>query len=473
MDSEEEPSGLEVDAVEGSGVPRTAPAGLPSPGWLSVVHRIAWLLLGLSVAVAGALVIWYASTTPGLNPWRPTTNARALVRIGAAALPALLAVPVLIFRPERGRGGALVGTSLAWTVTLFLAVASLWSLAATAVDLSPEVGVPVFDIESVDQYLAEQVDGAVPEVRVPTGVLIQSVEFLNANNVKITGFIWQIYGPEVPADVSRGYVLPEAADEAYQQDVAYQFTRPDGSEVIGWYVSATLRQAFDYRHYPFDRQDIWLRLWHRDFERGVVLVPDFASYLTLDPAAMAGLDPEFVSGAWEPRFTVFSYATNRYLTSFGYSPDTAGAEFPELYFNLGMKRDFWGPFFDHVTLGLAIAVLLFGLLILTTSDPNRRERFGTLTTAGVFGACTGLLFANLLEQNQIRAIVAGQQVAYMEILPFVLNVAIAAVAFNSMLLNGTRPPRFVVFRDNLLPNLLYWPALFGIILIATLLAFFR
>lgn len=95
-----------------------------------------------------------------------------------------------------------------------------------------------------------------------------------------------------------------------------------------------------------------------------------------------------------------------------------------------------------------------------------------MNTAGVFGACTGLLFTNLIEHNQIRTIVAGQQVAYLEVLPFVLNLVIGLVAFNSIVLNSVRPPRWSVFRNNLLPDLADWPAVLAVVLGATVWAFF-
>jgi len=47
--------------------------------------------------------------------------------------------------------------------------------------------------------------------------------------------------------------------EAYRSTEAYR-VHENGAEVIGWYFSATLRQSFDYGHYPFDRQDVWLRI---------------------------------------------------------------------------------------------------------------------------------------------------------------------------------------------------------------------
>ena len=51
--------------------------------------------------------------------------------------------------------------------------------------------------------------------------------------------------------------------------ISEEYRRRQGSEeVIGWYFDVTVRQAFDYSKYPLDTQDVWLRLWHKDFDRG-------------------------------------------------------------------------------------------------------------------------------------------------------------------------------------------------------------
>ncbi len=478
-----EANGTEVIAHRGESGARSDDARSefdagPPPRWLPLVRPVALAIaiLGALGAIVLAVLHGRASGERSGAHWDPTTNGPALVGSGLALLPALLAGAVLVFRPERGTYPRLALTTATWIVTLLAVLGGLWAVIATRVDLTPQVGTPVLSNAEVDAYLAEAQSTlpalAAAPIQIPTGVLIQSVEFLNANNVQVTGFIWQSYAPNMPASIARGFVLPEAVQEAYQGVEAYRLTREDGTEVIGWYFSAVLREAFDYQRYPFDRQDVWLRLWHRDFERGVILVPDFASYETTDPSALAGVDPMFVYGAWDPHFSVFSFDVPHYRTNFGYNGSTSRGGFPELYFSIGLKRDFWGPFFDHVTLFLAVAVLLFGVLMLTTNDSGRRERFGALNTAGVFGACTGLLFTSLIEQNQIRTIVAGQQVAYLEVLPFLLNGAIGLVAFNSILLNSERPARFVTYRNNLLPDLLYWPVLLLAIIVATLIAFF-
>ena len=51
-------------------------------------------------------------------------------------------------------------------------------------------------------------------IRIPTGVFIQSVEFVKANDVNVTGYVWQKYSDDIPAEVSRGFVFPEEVGSA-------------------------------------------------------------------------------------------------------------------------------------------------------------------------------------------------------------------------------------------------------------------
>ncbi len=75
------------------------------------------------------------------------------------------------------------------------------------------VGTIVTSPQELDAFVAAHPDEfAAYDYRVPTGVFLQSFEFLNTNNVEIAGFVWQSYGPEIPDHVMRGVVLPEAVE---------------------------------------------------------------------------------------------------------------------------------------------------------------------------------------------------------------------------------------------------------------------
>jgi hypothetical protein len=445
----------------------------PAPGLQWLVRAIALVVAGVGLIALVALALRFAATHDGLDPAR---HGGDLVAPLVAALVCVAGLAVLIFRPERGNVRGLAMTAASWAIALLATLIVVWYLIDVNINDVPEMGTPLTSQADVDAFLAANLDPAQyashPVIAVPTGVLVQSIEFLNANNVEVSGYVWQRYAPTVPADIARGFVLPEAVSEAYAAEEVYRFTESDGSEVIGWYFSATLRQPFDYRHYPFDRQDVWIRLWHRDFSREVVLTPDLGAYTDLDPTTLPGLEQQFVYGGWDPVFSGFSYALNHYNSTLGFGPAAAIDSMPELYFNVGLKRDFLGPFVDHIVLTVAIALLVFAILSLTTSDEERHKRTGGLATSGVILSSSGLLFAVLLEHNQIRSIVASQDVAYIELLPFILYAAILLTALNAVLISSSLDLRFVRYKSNLLPDLLYWPVLLTVLLIGTLVTFY-
>jgi hypothetical protein len=351
---------------------------------------------------------------------------------------------------------------------LLALLVGVWSQAGSTTRDAPGIGSPVLDQAEVDAFLANRPDPPAPgSVRIPTGVFVQSVEFLDTTNVQVTGYIWQTYPDTVPPDIQRGFVLPEAVTEAYQAEEVYRHAT-DGGETIGWYGHATLRQPFTYGRYPFDRHDVWLRLRHPDLGRDVLLVPDFAAYAEMTPTALPGLEEHFVYEGWDPEFTGFSYVLNRYTTTFGVGTNPAPGPTPELYYSIGLKRDVLSPLLDQVLPLGVIALLLFMTLTLATQDHARQERLGN-HPFDVLWFCTALLFVVILSHNGIRGAVSPQQIAYLEIFPFTLYVAILLVALNTMLLALPSVPRLVAYRDNLLPRLLYGPLLCGCLLLLTLI----
>ena len=443
----------------------------PAASWQRLFYRGSQAVAAATGGLTLVLAYRYWTRHRSLEP---ATTGPELVAILLALLGCVLATSVLVFRPARGEVRRLRRTAATWSVALLLTLVAVGHLINLAAPDGVEVGTPLLSQAAVDAYLAAHLPDVSAQravtYRIPTGVLVQSFEFLNANNVQVAGYVWQKYPASLPADVSRGFVLPEAVADAYSAEEVYRFAA-DGAEVIGWYFDASLRQSFDYHRYPFDRQDVWLRLWHRDFDRDVVLVPDLASYRDLDPTTLPGLEEQFVYGGWQPEYAAFSYATNDYNTTLGFPPGEAAGTYPELYFNLGIKRAFLGPFFDHVVFAIVAALLLFAILALTTTGEETRQRFG-VSTFGVLGSCSGLLFAVVLKHNQIRTVVSPRQITYLETLPFVLYLFILLVSLNAILLASPWHLKLVEYKDNILPVLLYWPLLLSLLLVVTLFTFY-
>jgi uncharacterized membrane protein len=313
---------------------------------------------------------------------------------------------------------------------------------------------------------------AQPVYRIPTGVFMQSFEFLTDDNVMVSAYIWQRFAPEVPQALRTGVILPEAENSYAAASMAEAYRRLEGdTEVVGWYFSGVLRQPFDYALYPLDRQDVWLRLWPRAFDGPVQLVPDFASYADVTAYTSTGIDEDFVYSGWELVSSGFSYVPRTYDARFGFHEAPFRVGSPELYYNMGVKRDFLPPLIKHLPFALAIAGLVYGAMLLNTNDPELRERFG-LATLGVLGANGALLLAVVVEHANIRDTFSSQQIAYIEVLPFTLYAMILLATVNAIALDAPNSPRFFDYRNNIWPLALYWPIFTGVIFAVTYVALF-
>jgi hypothetical protein len=429
-----------------------------------VAVALAVILGVLAIVVAGG----YLREHGGLDLESGTND---LMTAMLVVLGFVLAMAFAVLGPgtRHVRGSRLV--SIVWTLALLAALLFTWRAIIVSHRWEGYVGTLVTSPQEVEAFIADHPDSfAAYEYRVPTGIFLQSFEFLNSNNVEMAGYIWQTYGPEIPEHIQRGIVLPEAVEEAYIAEEVWRVEK-DGTEQIGWYFNGEFRQNFDYRLYPFDRQDIWLRLWPLESIEGVVLVPDFGAYRDLTPSTLPGLDSRFVFGGWDPMSSEFSYDLIDYNTDFGLGYGAAGPLDPELYFNLSVARDFLGPMLEHLVLEVAIAILLFFLLVLMAHDTDIEDRVG-LTIFDLIVAAGGLLFAVILDHNAIRNVVESQDLMYLEWFPLILDVFIVLVVFTAVLrVKRWRVP-VIGYSGDLVPVVAYWPALLGSILAVTLFVFF-
>ncbi len=434
----------------------------------ALVRLAALACLAVSGVAAAVLLVRALNVHGGLDQAR---LANALAVPFVFGLTTLLGAIVLVFRPERLTVAGLRWTFHALALALVLGIAGVWYLNGMNVNTDPGIGKAVSTQAEVGALLephltaAEAAGGTT--YLVPTGVYIESLEFLSANNVQVTGYVWQTYDASIPAEVTRGFVLPEAIEEAYEAEEAYRRAGDEG-ETIGWYFHAVLRQQFDYRQYPFDHQDVWLRLWHADLDRAIVLVPDFSAYADIDPLTLPGLDNQFVYEGWHPEYTGFSVDFHAFNTSFGLDRPVTPDSVPELFYNVGVRRNVVAPLLDHILALAVVAILLYATARLTTMDEEHQRRRGN-SVFDVLGYCAALMFIVILAHNGIRGSVSPDQIAYLEMFPFLLYTAILLVAMNAILLASATPPRLLAYQDNIVARLLYWPLLLGALLVMTLL----
>lgn len=372
-----------------------------------------------------------------------------------------------------------------WMISTAVSAALLSLLVTLWVEMDgfERITSQLVDIDAANEYLDENwesrlerdADSYQPTIKVPTGVFIQSIEFFDSNEVRLSGYIWQKYKDGLHDDIKPGqgevgFILPEQvhAGDDIEPKEAYRHRQGD-EEVIGWYFEATIRERFDYSTYPFDDKIIEILLWSKDFSRNVVLVPDYSSYTATGLNDTFGIEEDIVMGSWSRQDTFFDYKLSSYSTDFGIDDYVGQQGFPELRYNFVIKRNFGDAFIVYVLPLLLVAALLFSTLLTISSDDELAGRHD-FSTNGFIAASSALFFVVLLGHIQLREQFAGSGIVYIEyfyILMYVYLVAATATTF----IFATRAFKWlsiVHYEDSIIPKVCYWPTLLALLIIITL-----
>lgn len=305
---------------------------------------------------------------------------------------------------------------------------------------------------------------------IPTGIFIQSFEFVKSNTVRVSGFIWQkIKKEDLKAGVLPGVMFPEANDTIkIKRDYSYDYGR---YQLIGWHFQGlSLLQNFNYSSFPFDIQSIWIRLWPRDFKDHVILVPDLDSYTTTKPGQVFGLEKDIVKQGFNIEETYFDMPTMQYDTSFGEPLKKMERDSLELYFNIIVKRHLVNSFLIHLLPIVVIWCILFAITMIIYNHKQFEQGSGISTTQ-LFTALGGIIFSVILMNNNLRRNYFDQPILFMEYFYLITYIIILLVSYDVYMMTTGRQinPRL---RLTLLRKTLFWPLILGMIIAITLWKFY-
>jgi hypothetical protein len=325
------------------------------------------------------------------------------------------------------------------------------------------------DFQQNHTYISSQNNKREPPIFIKTGLFIQSLQFNTANDVVITCYIWQKYdhkNDSLQFKLDTGFVLPEATEinitQAYRKDYE-DFT------VYGWDVETTIRETFNYTNYPFDFQNVWVRMWHKNFDRNVILIPDFEAYKNIDSKAKMGIEEHIVLNGWDITETFFGYRNHNYNSNFG-MPDYVGLEkFPELHYCILVQRYFLTTFISEL---LPILTILFILFVCAgIAHDEAKDDFFRFNVMELLSLVAAMVFVIILLQIDIRRKFSSSEILYIEYFYFMLYFVIFGVLFNYILLNQFKHLKIIQYEDNILIKVSMLPVSFGYILYVTYLIF--
>ena len=360
-----------------------------------------------------------------------------------------------------------------WSIVLSLGfmigIGVIWSFALSVEPARVSPGQAITSRGELEDFQRQTLIAAVRDHHpipqfLPTGVFIKSMEFVSANDVAVTGYVWQRLKPG--SKISEGFTLPEA--ESVEITEAYRREMPSGA-TVGWSFRVTLRQSFSYGRFPLDWESVWIRLWPKEIDQQILLVPDLEDYASLASNTLPGIERDIVIGGWMPRSAFFEYRDNAYNAKFGLTSRSTELR-PELYFNLIIQRTFLDAFVSHMTPIILVLVLIFAMQMTVTREAKNKDLVG-FTASTIITTCAALFFAVLLSHIELRGALVAKKVFYVEYFYFLTYLIILLACVNSILFTSDREIRSIHYRDNLLPKLLYWPLVGGAMYVITAAVF--
>jgi hypothetical protein len=401
---------------------------------------------------------------------------RGIIHIALASILFICCLAIVLTGAYNGEERNLWIVSITTAVSLCVCIGLIWR-EAIAIPLKDTTrGITISDKISLNSFLnarmqqSSQLHDDKP-IYIPTGVFVSNVEFNDANNVSVSGYVWQKYTRGIHDSLSRGFIFPEIqpSAEAFYTEEAYKRVDKD-VETIGWNFRVTLRENFVYSKYPMDLQNVHLMVRHADFDKNVILVPDLDSYKLINPTALPGLVKDLILPGWKVEGTYFDYKLKEYNTDFGISNFSSRENFPEMYYNITLKRNILTPFISNFIPIIVVAIMLFQVMISATKVETKNTNigfnaFGVLESAGAF------FFVIMLAHIELRGTLNNEEITYMEYFYFIVYLMLLVVSINSMLFTLARFS-MLEHRDNLIPKLLYWPTFIGLCLAITLVIFY-
>ncbi|MEK7859478.1 MAG: cache domain-containing protein [Elusimicrobiota bacterium] len=289
-------------------------------------------------------------------------------------------------------------------------------------------------------------------LKVPTGLIINSVKFTGINETMLSGFIWQKYPLKMPAGVKPGFVFVDALDpQGVAINEVYRIERDD-KLVIGWNFRVTLRNRFRLLKYPFDNEVVRIKLWPESLGGGVWLAPDLDDYEFLAPEKRPGLADNVLLENWDFRHSFFSFEFESYNANFGDSRAADSRELiPSLFYNIGVQRVTVSALVAHGIPILVVAILLFCVLLISTEN-----------AFSILSYLAALFFVLVISHVGLRSELGINTLVYGERFYLLMYALLLYICADAMLQEAKWEWKILSYNNNLLPKLFYWPFLLAI-----------
>lgn len=345
--------------------------------------------------------------------------------------------------------------SLAFSAAAACTLAFLWiHMLAEPPRIHLVGSTPISERAEVDRYITAFAKSNVNHsaiVGIPTGITLESIEFVDFRNARVSGYCWQKYRKD--KNLAQGVMFSNATESQFQE--VYRENKGD-FEVVGWNFTATLIQKNDHWRYPFDDQNVVIFLENSDLNADAILTPDSDSYELLHPESTPGISLA-MKDTLPIRKSLFMYTEQRPASTLGLMKTSNLRDVPNLAFAVGIKRSIVNPIvFYFIPLMTILFCMYFVLLMQEKID--RGELIGSYLT---------LLFTLILLHRGLRSEMQAHEMFYIEHF-LMATYAIILFIFSNVFLEAKDPP---ITRMTRFLRVAFWPLTFISWLFSTIYVF--
>ncbi|MDH3973143.1 MAG: hypothetical protein OEV42_02580 [Deltaproteobacteria bacterium] len=348
----------------------------------------------------------------------------------------------------------------AWALSLFVSllfvigIAAIWKLALTYNALDNGSGKKITHksalgtiVKKYDKLMEKK--KLSPPTYIPTGIFIDAIKPGSANDVTVTGRIWQKYPASFPGHMVKKYHIGRAKN--------IKITKTDihkvgDEEIVHSQFQADLRTQLDYSRYPLEVEHIGIQILPWETDQNLFLVPDLDAYKLLAASLLPGLDKEVFIPGWELTDTFFMLKKTPVNTNFGIKQNFDQDDFPALYYEIGMKRVFVDAFISNLTPLIVVTIILFSVTLLP----------GSIDISRVLSICVSVFFVVVFSHLAIRKNISIGEIFYLEYFFFVIYGIILLAPMNAFRVALNIESRFFEYENGLLYKVAYWPSILGV-----------
>ena len=299
--------------------------------------------------------------------------------------------------------------SFFFSVAALCALLTLWGYMLTE---PPRInltnGTAITEQAELERYMSAFMKGHVnPQTvtEIPTGIKVDSIEFIDFYNTRVGGSCWQKYAKG--KQLKQGIVFTNAVQSSFQE-IYREDTR--NFETVGWSFTATLSQKNDYWRYPFDSQNVAIFLENIDLNTDAILTPDIDSYTTLYPTSTPGVSNQ-VKDEISIKKSMFLYLKKYDSNLFGLSKNSNLTNTPNLVFQIGIKRKIISSIMTYIVPLISILIFIYIVILIYG---NTYVKDDDLRNSSLTNAYLTLFFTIILLHRFLRDAMSSGGVFYIE-----------------------------------------------------------